>query len=60
VKAGARFDDLVTVVTAVCLAVGQDADAGARTARLVDLFLGGILQDATKPTRLPRSRPPTR
>jgi AcrR family transcriptional regulator len=40
------FDDLVVVVTAVCLAVGQTEDARVRTERLVDLFVGGMAKAA--------------
>lgn len=38
------FDDIIVVITAVCLAAGQGAGAKKRIQRLVDLFLGGILQ----------------
>lgn len=44
VRAEVGFDDLVVVVTAVCLAVGHGKDAEVHTERLVDLFLGGIIQ----------------
>lgn len=46
-KAGAirkdvSFDDIVCVVTAISLAVDQDASPQARIKHLVDVFLGGI------------------
>jgi AcrR family transcriptional regulator len=42
VRAEVTFDDVVVVITAVCLAVGQEANARVQIRRLVDLFLGGI------------------
>ena len=36
------FDDLICVVTAICLAVEQDPSSQTRVAHLVDLLVGGI------------------
>jgi AcrR family transcriptional regulator len=48
------FDDLVVVVTAVSLAVGQGPTARARTERLVDLFMGGLTRDVPPRKTAPR------
>ncbi|WCE06258.1 TetR/AcrR family transcriptional regulator [Pseudoxanthomonas sp. JBR18] len=44
VRKEVSYDDIVVVITAVCLAAGQGANAKTRIRRLVDLFLGGILR----------------
>jgi AcrR family transcriptional regulator len=52
-REGIAFDDIVVVITAVCLAVGHGSDARAHIERLVDLFLGGIFQPGAASESLP-------